>query len=281
MARGSARAHRPRGRAARVGAHQGRLPHRPAATGGRAQKGHVESLGRGVRHAARGAARADSALRPRSRRRLAGGLAGRGRAGGRQGARRGPKRLPGGADGVRELPARRARSGGRARGRRRGDRRNGRVRWAVHDGRLVVSGTYSGGFSFSHADGNRYGAPEPDPARSKVLVEVFQILASMGFRQREARQMLDEASPHVGAQAGVEEALRTVLRRARVSYVAERIVPYGEAGGGMDAWWRGHGAAAAPYPTAGGVGIVLEGGDAEGERGCGRDAGATSRLTDR
>jgi hypothetical protein len=33
---------------------------------------------------------------------------------------------------------------------------------AVHDGRLVVSGTYSGGFSFSHADGNRYGAPRPD-----------------------------------------------------------------------------------------------------------------------
>jgi hypothetical protein len=34
---------------------------------------------------------------------------------------------------------------------------------AVHDGRLVVSGTHSGGFSFSHADGHRYGAPQPDP----------------------------------------------------------------------------------------------------------------------
>jgi hypothetical protein len=99
---------------------------------------------------------------------------------------------------------------------------------AVHDGRLVVSGTYSGGFSFSHADGNRYGAPQPDSAHSKVLAEVFQILASMGFRQREARQMLDEAGPHVRAGAGVEEALRTVLRSARVSCVAERIEPYGE-----------------------------------------------------
>jgi hypothetical protein len=102
---------------------------------------------------------------------------------------------------------------------------------AVHDGRLVVSGTYSGGFSFSHADGNRYGAPQPDPTRSKVLAEVFQILASMGFRQREARQMLDEARPHVGAEMGIQEALRTVLRSARVSCVAERIEPYGEEGG--------------------------------------------------
>jgi hypothetical protein len=59
---------------------------------------------------------------------------------------------------------------------------------------------------------------------------VFQILASMGFRQREARQMLDEASPHVGADMGVQEALRTVLRMARVSCVAERIEPYGEQG---------------------------------------------------
>jgi hypothetical protein len=100
----------------------------------------------------------------------------------------------------------------------------------VHDGRLVVSGTYSGGFSFSHADGNRYGAPQPDPARSKVLAEVFQILAAMGFRQREARQMLDEARTHVGADMGVQEALRTVLWSARVSCVAERIEPYGEQG---------------------------------------------------
>jgi hypothetical protein len=73
---------------------------------------------------------------------------------------------------------------------------------AVHDGRLAVSGTYAEGFAFTHADGSKYGAPQPDPARSKVLAEVFQILASMGFRQREARQMLDEAGPHVGAGVG-------------------------------------------------------------------------------
>jgi hypothetical protein len=100
---------------------------------------------------------------------------------------------------------------------------------AVHDGRLVVSGMYSAGFAFAHADGSSYGAPQPDPVRSRALAEVFQILTSMGFRQREARQMLDAASPHVRAEAGVEEALRMVLRRARVNCVAERIQPYGEA----------------------------------------------------
>jgi hypothetical protein len=103
---------------------------------------------------------------------------------------------------------------------------------AVHDGRLVVSGTYSEGFAFSHADGSPYGALRPDAGRSKVLAEVFQILASMGFRQREARQMLDEGGPHVGAGAGVEEALRTVLRRARVGCMADRVEPYGA----VDAW---------------------------------------------
>jgi hypothetical protein len=42
--------------------------------------------------------------------------------------------------------------------------------------------------------------------------------------------MLDEASPHVGAEMGIQEALRTVLRMARVNCVAERIEPYGEQG---------------------------------------------------
>jgi hypothetical protein len=119
---------------------------------------------------------------------------------------------------------------------------------AVHDGLLVVSGTYSQGFAFTHADGNKYGAPQPDATRSKVLAEVFQILASMGFRQREARQMLDEASPHVGAGVGVEEALRTVLRRARVSCMAERIEPYGEVSGWTDGWWHRHEAPPPPRP---------------------------------
>jgi hypothetical protein len=119
---------------------------------------------------------------------------------------------------------------------------------AVHDGLLVVSGTYSQGFAFSHADGSQYGAPQPDATRSQVLAEVFQILASMGFRQREARQMLDEANPHVGAEAGVEEALRIVLRRAHVSCVAERIEPYGETNGGSAAWWHRHGTPPPPRP---------------------------------
>jgi hypothetical protein len=69
---------------------------------------------------------------------------------------------------------------------------------AVHDGRLAVTGTYSKGFTFTHADGTRYGAPQPDPGRLKVLAEVFQILVSMGFRQREARQMIERSAPTWG-----------------------------------------------------------------------------------
>jgi hypothetical protein len=33
--------------------------------------------------------------------------------------------------------------------------------------------------------------------------------------------MLDEASPHVGAEAGVEQALRIVLRSASARFTAE------------------------------------------------------------
>jgi hypothetical protein len=42
--------------------------------------------------------------------------------------------------------------------------------------------------------------------------------------------MLDEASPHVGAEAGDEDALRIALRRARVSCVAGRVEPDVEVG---------------------------------------------------
>jgi hypothetical protein len=100
----------------------------------------------------------------------------------------------------------------------------------------VVSGSHSDGFAFTHADGSPYGAPQPDAGRSKVLAEVFQILASMGFRQREARQMVDEGGPHVGAGVGIEEALRVVLRKARVGGMAEWVEPYGE----VDAWSHVH-----------------------------------------
>jgi hypothetical protein len=103
---------------------------------------------------------------------------------------------------------------------------------AVHDGRLVVTGTSSQGLHFTHADGSVYGAPQHDPNRSKILSEVFQMLVSMGFRQREARQMLDASGPHVGVGVGVEEALRTVLQQAKVSCMAERVEAYG----GMGAW---------------------------------------------
>jgi hypothetical protein len=106
---------------------------------------------------------------------------------------------------------------------------------AVHDGRLVVSGTASEGFAFTHADGSMYGAPQPDPTRSKVLSEVFQILVSMGFRQREARQVIDASGPHVGGGVGVEEALRIVLQQARVSCMAEQVDGYGA----MGAWSGG------------------------------------------
>jgi hypothetical protein len=78
-----------------------------------------------------------------------------------------------------------------------------------------------------------------------------QILVSMGFRQREARQMLDASGPHVGDGVGVEAALRTVLRQAKVSCMAERVEGYGGMGAwsglGESAYWSAAARPARPY----------------------------------
>jgi hypothetical protein len=97
---------------------------------------------------------------------------------------------------------------------------------AVHDGRLVIRGAGSTGFSFEHADGRPYGSPKTDGVASKKLSDVFEILCSLGFRQTEARRMIDATRPQVGAETATEDIVRRALRHARVPGVAEARAAY-------------------------------------------------------
>ena len=81
----------------------------------------------------------------------------------------------------------------------------------AHVGRLVIRGTYSGGFVFEHADGTPYGSPAVDAASADDRARVFEALKGMGFREREARQMLDAVSTHTGDR---DALLRAALRQA-------------------------------------------------------------------
>ncbi len=85
---------------------------------------------------------------------------------------------------------------------------------AAHEGKLVIRGTYSEGFTFWNADGTPHGAAEASPSRARLLASVLEILIGMGFKQREAQAMIDRAKTHVGPEASVDAALRAALRQA-------------------------------------------------------------------
>jgi hypothetical protein len=61
---------------------------------------------------------------------------------------------------------------------------------AVHDGRLLLDGAASTGFSFRHADGRPYGS-RPSASTADSHAKVFGALKNMGFNEREARRALE------------------------------------------------------------------------------------------
>ncbi|MEZ4339635.1 MAG: HNH endonuclease signature motif containing protein [Sandaracinaceae bacterium] len=99
---------------------------------------------------------------------------------------------------------------------------------AVHRGTLVVTGTFSAGFGFRHADGRVYGSPHMCAAQAAVMAEAFAALRSMGFRETETREMLDRVRRDVPDEARTPEVVRLALRRTRVQcgIVREAVVPY-------------------------------------------------------
>jgi hypothetical protein len=71
-----------------------------------------------------------------------------------------------------------------------------------------------------------YGSPEVDGARAKTRSDVFELLCSLGFRQKEARHLVDRVRPHMGAETGTEAALKMALAEAHLPGVREAPAPY-------------------------------------------------------
>jgi hypothetical protein len=83
---------------------------------------------------------------------------------------------------------------------------------AAHVGALVVTGGYSSGFVFRHADGRRYGEAV-SPEKCELRQKVFLGLKGLGFRESDARRALDTVLANPGAPGALtaEALLRQVL----------------------------------------------------------------------
>ncbi len=95
---------------------------------------------------------------------------------------------------------------------------------AFHEGRLLIGGRASSGFSFRHADGAPYGGC-PSPRAQDAFSAVHRALVKMGFRDREARAVLERCRETTSDET-VEGLLRTALSRMEVPGVCEAEVMY-------------------------------------------------------
>jgi hypothetical protein len=85
---------------------------------------------------------------------------------------------------------------------------------AVHRGALLIEGTYTTGFRFYHADGSHYGSAA-NPGAAGLLSNVFQVLRNTGFKESQARAIVDLVRPHVGAGVELADAVRMAFRASR------------------------------------------------------------------
>jgi hypothetical protein len=83
----------------------------------------------------------------------------------------------------------------------------------VHDGFLIIEGQI-GGLAFRHADGTRYGSGGVAPAQAKLFAQIQQGLRALGFKHGESAEMIERARSHVGLNATLEQAFKTVLQHA-------------------------------------------------------------------
>jgi hypothetical protein len=100
---------------------------------------------------------------------------------------------------------------------------------AAHYGALLVVGSFTEGFRFLHADGRAYGTLAPELGARRVLAEAFEALKGMGWKEREARQLVDAVRSEVDAASptpDLEDVVKQALRRAAVPTVREERAVY-------------------------------------------------------
>jgi hypothetical protein len=84
---------------------------------------------------------------------------------------------------------------------------------AVHDGRLLITGAWSSGFGFQHADGTAYGTRElPDPRKSEAANVAYDVLWRSGFRQTEATQAVDAIRDRIEPGMSIEDVVKMAFQ---------------------------------------------------------------------
>jgi hypothetical protein len=105
---------------------------------------------------------------------------------------------------------------------------------ALHEGRLLIDGSWSTGFRFAHADGTPYGKCDvPDPRISRAAQVAYDVLHNSGFKQGEARWVVDRIRDELTAEMPLGEVARRAFLAAnglpcmqRASRVREKPVMY-------------------------------------------------------
>jgi hypothetical protein len=83
----------------------------------------------------------------------------------------------------------------------------------VHTGALVIEGHSAESLRFYHADGTPYGQPA-DPQVLDVQAKVFSGLRNLGFRESDARALLEQLRlEQTLASVSVNELMRAALER--------------------------------------------------------------------
>jgi hypothetical protein len=79
----------------------------------------------------------------------------------------------------------------------------------VHEGRLLIDGSWSAGFRFRHADGTTYGTRRlPAAPQSEAARIAFSALVKNGYKQGEARQAVDAIRDQLEPGMPVEQVVR-------------------------------------------------------------------------
>ena len=82
---------------------------------------------------------------------------------------------------------------------------------AVHEGRLLITGSASSVLYFTHADGTPYGSLVA-PGAADARANAFQALKNLGFREGDAKRALAKVPPSVfSTQELVRQALRELV----------------------------------------------------------------------
>jgi hypothetical protein len=79
---------------------------------------------------------------------------------------------------------------------------------AIHEGRLLVTGSASTHLDFTHAEGTRYGGAVV-PAVADARAKAFQSLTGMGFREGQVKRALARIPNSVSS---LEQLIRQALR---------------------------------------------------------------------